>query len=161
MDSIRLTFSSRRIQALINNTYLASLMSFSFFPYFQLSSCVPITLYADSPIKSNLRSGLIEQLRCWMVSQDSAEDIEAALTIPIPQRTCIHVQCLSLVLPFLLVRQRSWGEPWKLCCILEEAAAQPWVTRVRKEFPNPVTLTSFFLTLTVVICFDIFFKLTY
>lgn len=62
MDSIRLTFSSRRIQALINNTYLASLMSFSFFPYFQLSSYVTIALCADSWIKSNLRCVLTENL---------------------------------------------------------------------------------------------------
>lgn len=53
-------------------------------------------------------------------------------------------------------------------CILQEAAAQPWVTRVGKELPkSSKALTSFFAStwlcfpaLTVVICLDIFFLLT-
>lgn len=135
MDSIRLTFSSRRIQALINNTYLASLLSFSFFPYIPLSSSVPITFYADSSMNSNLRSGLNNSDVCSQhtsrVSQDSAEDVKAALTIPIPQSTCIHEQWLHLCFPFsCTVEKLRRGLEIVLC------PSGGW----EKNFPNPAKL---------------------
>lgn len=67
------------------------------------------------------------------VSQDSAEEVGAALGISSARRKSMCIQWLSLVLSFLLICWRSCRRAWPWSCSLQEALAQSGVIRRSKE----------------------------
>lgn len=109
MDSIRLTFSSRRIQALINNTYLASLTSFSFFSRSPFSS-LPMLQTPFMPTRELSLSwevfwwnhwGVCELLKGFMgLCRRQLSCFGCYLNVP--QRKYLSTQWLSLNFPFSL-----------------------------------------------------------
>lgn len=124
MDSIGLTFSSRRIQALINNTYLASSMSFSFFSVLSfLFLCYNLSIMQPYELLLVWEVFWFWQLGCWLLAcflfaEGLHRTLQRALQLIclLPsQGICTHT--LLVTCAFLSEAAASnWKLPYSLQC---------------------------------------------